>query len=162
MSFHRDGQGDWVAQLECGHRQHVRHRPPFQVRPWVQDERGRASRLGLPLGCPLCDRGELPEGLRPLRSMTWDEDSLPAALCKEHRLGASTWGSLHVLSGRIRFLRAGAAPTGTPVSSVVEAGASEGIPPGAPHRLEPAGPVRLTLQLFELRAPGLPDAAPGS
>jgi hypothetical protein len=59
VGYHLDEEGDWVAHLDCGHRQHVRHRPPFQVRPWVVDEEGRRSRLGALLECPLCDRGEL-------------------------------------------------------------------------------------------------------
>lgn len=58
VGFHCDEEGDWVAHLDCGHRQHVRHRPPFQNRPWVLDEAGRAARLGALLECPLCDRGE--------------------------------------------------------------------------------------------------------
>ena len=43
--FHRDGEGHWVAELECGHSQHVRHDPPWQNRPWVMTEQGshRAS-----------------------------------------------------------------------------------------------------------------------
>lgn len=60
MGFHRDDEGDWVAHLDCGHRQHVRHRPPFQERPWVVGAEGRASRSGAPIECPLCDRGEPP------------------------------------------------------------------------------------------------------
>ena len=55
VSFHRDEQGDWVADLECGHRQHVRHRPPFELRPWVITEEGRQSRIDCELGCKLCD-----------------------------------------------------------------------------------------------------------
>lgn len=58
--YHLDDEGDWVAELACGHNQHVRHRPPFQMREWVVDEVGRAGRLGTPLECPLCDRGEPP------------------------------------------------------------------------------------------------------
>jgi hypothetical protein len=53
--FHRDLAGDWVAELACGHRQHVRHRPPFQNRPWTQSEAGRAEKLGAAIECPLCD-----------------------------------------------------------------------------------------------------------
>ena len=60
VGFHLDDQGDWVAELECGHTQHVRHRPPFQLRPWVLQERTRNERMGAPLECPLCDRGEPP------------------------------------------------------------------------------------------------------
>jgi hypothetical protein len=55
VGFTQDDVGDWVALLECGHRQHVRHQPPFRERPWVLDEAGRAGRIGLPLECRLCD-----------------------------------------------------------------------------------------------------------
>ena len=60
--FHRDPVGDWVAELHCGHGQHVRHQPPFLSRPWVVTDEGRASQLGVELECPLCDRFELPAG----------------------------------------------------------------------------------------------------
>ncbi|MET0349673.1 MAG: DUF3565 domain-containing protein, partial [Rhizobacter sp.] len=33
--FHQDDEQHWVAQLACGHNQHVRHDPPWQLRPWV-------------------------------------------------------------------------------------------------------------------------------
>jgi hypothetical protein len=53
--FHRDHEGQWVAELACGHTQHVRHEPPWQVREWTQSESGRQSRLGSTLDCPLCN-----------------------------------------------------------------------------------------------------------
>ena len=53
--FHRDDEGQWVAELACGHTQHVRHEPPWQVREWTQSEGGRQSRLGSALDCPLCN-----------------------------------------------------------------------------------------------------------
>jgi hypothetical protein len=56
--FHQDEERHWVAELECGHRQHVRHDPPWQLRPWVLTEEGRASRLGVPLDCVICDRAD--------------------------------------------------------------------------------------------------------
>jgi hypothetical protein len=55
VGFEQDEHGDWVALLECGHRQHVRHRPPWQERPWVVNAEGRESRVGQPLECWLCD-----------------------------------------------------------------------------------------------------------
>ncbi len=58
VGYHQDGRGDWVAELACGHRQHVRHQPPFQLRPWVVDEEGRRGRLGTPLECRLCDQDD--------------------------------------------------------------------------------------------------------
>jgi hypothetical protein len=55
VGFEPDEHGDWVALLECGHRQHVRHRPPWQERPWVVSAEGRESRVGRPLECLLCE-----------------------------------------------------------------------------------------------------------
>jgi Protein of unknown function (DUF3565) len=52
--FHQDKEGHWVAELECGHTQHVRHTPPWQVRPWVLSEAGRMERIGTVLPCPAC------------------------------------------------------------------------------------------------------------
>jgi hypothetical protein len=57
VGFHRDELGDWVAELECGHFQHVRHDPPWQSRPWTQTPEGRASVLGRCLACRKCDIG---------------------------------------------------------------------------------------------------------
>ena len=54
--FHQDDERHWVAELECGHTQHVRHDPPWQVRPWVVTEAGRRGRLGTALDCVECDR----------------------------------------------------------------------------------------------------------
>ena len=55
VGFHRDDEGDWVADLECGHTQHVRHRPPWQNRPWVVTAEGRRAFLGHALRCVDCD-----------------------------------------------------------------------------------------------------------
>ena len=54
VGFHLDKEGDWVAELECGHNQHVRHNPPMVERPWVLTEEGRNKFLGYPLSCKLC------------------------------------------------------------------------------------------------------------
>jgi hypothetical protein len=56
IGFHKDDEGHWVADLECGHSQHVRHDPPWQVRPWVQTSEGRAAMIGTPLECVLCKK----------------------------------------------------------------------------------------------------------
>ncbi|MGO4302653.1 DUF3565 domain-containing protein [Cupriavidus sp. RAF12] len=60
VGFHRDEFGDWVAELECGHGQHVRHDPPWQSRPWTVTAEGRASRLGYRVKCLKCVRQEPP------------------------------------------------------------------------------------------------------
>ncbi len=57
VGFHQDEQAQWVADLECGHAQHVRHDPPWQVREWVITAEGRVGRLGTTLRCPQCERG---------------------------------------------------------------------------------------------------------
>lgn len=41
--FHQDEAGDWVAELNCHHGQHVRNKPPFFNRPWVETVKGRDS-----------------------------------------------------------------------------------------------------------------------
>ena len=52
--FHQDADGAWIAELECGHQQHVRHNPPWEVRPWIQSEATRSERLGAALECVMC------------------------------------------------------------------------------------------------------------
>ena len=55
IDFHLDDEQHWVAQLACGHNQHVRHTPPWQNRPWVLTKEGRDKKLGMMLECKLCD-----------------------------------------------------------------------------------------------------------
>ena len=43
VGFRQDDHGDWIAELECGHAQHVRHDPPWTMRPWVTTAGGRAD-----------------------------------------------------------------------------------------------------------------------
>ncbi|MEQ6884588.1 DUF3565 domain-containing protein [Salicola sp. Rm-C-2C1-2] len=60
--YHREEEGNWVAQLACGHNQHVRHEPPFTNRPWVVTPEGRQAWLGTELACKKCDLGAPPDG----------------------------------------------------------------------------------------------------
>jgi len=52
-----DEDGHRVAELACGHQQHVRHAPPWQLRAWVATEVGRQAHLGDQLQCVKFDRG---------------------------------------------------------------------------------------------------------
>jgi hypothetical protein len=58
VGYHKDEEEDWVAQLQCGHFQHVRDNPPFICRPWVTTEKGRSAMLGHQLNCIKCDSKE--------------------------------------------------------------------------------------------------------
>ena len=55
--YHQDEFSDWVAELACGHNQHLRHDPPWIDRPWVVSEQGRRSKTGMILECKKCDEG---------------------------------------------------------------------------------------------------------
>ena len=52
--FHQDADHHWVAELECGHQQHVRHKPPWEIRPWVRQEATRNEKIGTALECVMC------------------------------------------------------------------------------------------------------------
>lgn len=151
--FHCDDEGDWVAHLECGHTQHVRHRPPFQVREWVQSEAGRRGRIGALLECPLCARAEMPDGLELARSGdVWDDTTLPGGLRRDHRLAPRTWGLLHVLAGRLRFVP-GRAGWSLPAAELA-AGSAQPIPPQMAHRVETTGPVSVRIDFYRVPAAG--------
>lgn len=53
--YHLDDEAFWVAELVCGHFQHVRHQPPFINRPWVETKQGRDAKIGFELACKKCD-----------------------------------------------------------------------------------------------------------
>ena len=55
IGFHLDEEQHWVADLACGHAQHVRHNPPWQNHPWVVTPEGRAEKLGVQLNCLKCE-----------------------------------------------------------------------------------------------------------
>lgn len=62
IGFHQDEEQHWVADLECGHSQHVRHDPPWQNRPWVLTEESRARFIGVELTCVKCDVDRVDSG----------------------------------------------------------------------------------------------------
>lgn len=146
VAFDQDEVGDWRAHLECRHRQHVRHQPPFWLAPWVESAEGRAAHLGRTLDCPLCDRCELPDGLTLVRTTaTWDEHSLPAGLRRDHRVASGVWGRIVVHHGTLRF----AAATDPPTDVILTAGDTQPIPPDVPHHVEPHGEVRFAVEFWE-------------
>lgn len=154
--YRRDAEGEWVAQLGCGHDQHVRHRPPFQPRPWILTDEGRDGRLGSSLSCPHCDRAELPAAVRLERvSPEWSEVTIPPALRRSHRLAAGTWGLLVVHEGALHCVIA----TDPPIGHVVTPAATQPLPPEVDHEVAPEGAVRFSIQFLTVdRSPDL-DAA---
>jgi len=55
VGYKQDEDSHWVAELSCGHFQHVRHNPPMVSRPWVQTKEGREEMLGYEIECKKCD-----------------------------------------------------------------------------------------------------------
>lgn len=145
VGFVKDDAGDWVAKLDCLHRQHVRHNPPFWSAPWVVDDVERTNRVGTALDCPLCDRAELPDDLEVVRTTeTWDEGTMPAGLRRAHRVAAGRWARLRVEEGELRF-RAQTEPV---IDVVVDAHAPQAIPPEVEHEVEASGPVRFFVEFL--------------
>lgn len=99
----------------------------------------------------------LPEGLVPAgSSLEFTEDTVPAALQKEHALGPGHWGVLHVFAGSVCFV-----DLATGAESVVAAPDHAVIRPEAPHHLRVTGPVRCRIDFFRepedaaaMRTPG--------
>ena len=153
LGFELDHEGHWVAQLNCLHGQHVRHRPPFTLRPWTQTEGGRQQMLGTTLECLKCERRELPEGLVEYRATPeFDEKTLPAGLRRDHATKQGVWGILEVLTGSLRYEIS--SPFGH--QEQLDAPAQAVIVPETLHRVVPLGAVRLCVRF--LRADDRPSA----
>ncbi|PHQ32362.1 DUF3565 domain-containing protein [Rhodopirellula bahusiensis] len=63
VAYHEDDEDHWVARLQCGHNQHVRHDPPWMNREWVTTLEGRESMLGHRLQCKKCDELAPPDDI---------------------------------------------------------------------------------------------------
>ncbi|WP_447783648.1 DUF3565 domain-containing protein [Pseudomonas germanica] len=61
--FHQDEECHWVAELSCGHTQHLRHQPPWQSRAWVLDPAQRIEKIGQPFACGWCAQGSVSDNL---------------------------------------------------------------------------------------------------
>jgi tellurite resistance-related uncharacterized protein len=147
VAFATDALGDWVALLSCGHRQHVRHKPPFMVREWVTTAQGRDGMLGSLLDCVRCDRFELPEEFVPYkRTPEFDHTTVPAALRRDHSTKRGVWGKIVVVDGRLRY-RVESLNTDVELSRD-RAGI---VVPEVLHHVEPVGEVRFYVEFY--RAP---------
>jgi len=105
IRFGHDNIGDWVATLNCGHLQHVRHSPPFINRPWVTTEAGRKSKIRETLNCVRCDRSEFPDNFIPYKKTpVFTEESLPSELKNDHSTKVGVWGKIIVTEGKLQYL----------------------------------------------------------
>ena len=148
--FHLDEDGDGVADLDCGHGRHVRHRPPFVDRPWVVSGAGRAAMLGVELDCVRCDRMEWPDGYAVYRrTPEFDETTVPAGLTSEHATKRGVWARIHVVSGAVLY------HVGPPIGRSFRVGpaSSAVIVPEVRHRVEPEGPVRFFVEFSRAGGP---------
>lgn len=146
--FHQDDVGDWVAELQCGHGQHVRHKPPFFMREWVVTPEGRASKLGAELECVLCDRFELPKDYEAYkRTPTFDQTTIPDGLRKDHSTKPGVWGVINVVSGRLRYIVE--PPLAT--EKLLAPDAPGVVVPDVLHRVEPDGDVTFFVEFFRAK-----------
>ena len=146
--FHADEAGDWVAELECGHAQHVRHAEPMHEREWVLSEEGRDARLGTRLDCPLCTRREIPEGHTAYRrTPDFDEHSLPPELRRAHTTHKGIWAQIHVEEGQLLYRL----HEPFDEEQTLDAGTIGIVIPEVKHEVEPLGSVRIFIEFY--RAP---------
>ena len=112
---------------------------------WIP--KGADAHIGTPLDCPLCDRAEMPDGLRLIRtSVKWDERTMPKGLSRAHRIAAGTWGRIVVHDGHLRF----AARTEPELKTVLSGGSTQAIPPEVEHEIEPLAEVRFSIDFFSI------------
>ncbi len=71
----------------------------------------------------------------------FDEETLPGALLREHRLKAGTWGLVTIQSGEIRLIW----DDGVGAAELLVAGQKLRIPPERPHHLELLGKCLLSI-----------------
>jgi tellurite methyltransferase len=155
--FHQDTEGHWAAELACGHAQHVRHQPPFTLRPWVATSEGRAGRIGQELECPLCDRKEMPAGHGPYkRTASFTRETVPQGLLQRHSTKAGVWALVHVSRGALEFFEAEA---GGESRQLVRAGQTAVIRPELEHRVAPLEDVEFFVEFWRAGVPGVPTSA---
>jgi tellurite methyltransferase len=145
VAVHEESVDTCIVELDCGHRRHVRDRPPFERHPWVRDAAARGARVGQRIECGRCEALERPvTATRYREGPIWDQQTVPRGLLAAHRLKPGVWGELTILEGRVRLRYL------PPLDRVRELGSGDtaSIPPELPHQLELTGDVRLRLDFW--------------
>lgn len=141
--FHQDEEDHWVADLACGHGQHLRHTPPLEERT-VTTGSGREALVGKELECLFCNMPALPEGLEAYRSTkTFDEVTVPKGLRNDHTTKVGTWARIVVEEGRLLY-------TIGEESWVLQPGVVGVVAPTVPHKVTPQGAVRFHVEFLHL------------
>lgn len=150
-SFERDDDQVWVAMLDCGHSQHIRHAPPFQLAAWVNDPDERAAHLSERLRCPLCRMPRLPTCATSYKQTPeYDDTTLPAGLLRSHQLRAGTWGEIVVLEGRVHYVLEDEGD----LTLVLRPGVLGIVAPERPHHIELQPDARVFVRFCRCPEPG--------
>ena len=87
---------------------------------------------------------ERPPTAKPYRRTgVFDENTLPAALRREHRTKLGVWGVIRVLDGRVRYQ-----VLAPPSEVILEPGHPGLVLPDQPHLVEPLGSVRMRVEFY--------------
>ncbi|MGK0173105.1 MAG: tellurite methyltransferase [Gammaproteobacteria bacterium] len=142
ISFHQDAELDWMAQFPCGHRQHVRNYPPFNLRPQVLDTTTREERVGHTLACPLCERGEIPtKFVHFKRTPEFNEHTIPLGLRNAHATKTGIGAVIYVTQGALVYR-----DEVSEESALVHAPDTRTIAPTRRHSVSPEGPLSLFVE----------------
>lgn len=147
VGFHIDEEGHWVADLACGHCQHVRHNPPWVNRPWVLQESGRLQHLGQSLSCLKCDMPVIPvDALLVSCSEPLDHKELSTQYSGTLQNNSDHWVEVAVTEGELIYQSL----TGNVQGYVIDRDFSAVIEPGSRYALRSKGTVLFTLQYYQL------------
>lgn len=58
--YSQDDEGHWMAKLDCGHHEQMRHDLPKANNAWVLTKAGRDDKVGVVLICSNCIAGIAP------------------------------------------------------------------------------------------------------
>ena len=92
----------------------------------------------------------VPSGGTPV----FNQDTIPDALQKEHRLAEGNWGLLNVLGGKIRYVDLESLE-----EEIIAAPGHVTIRPEAPHRVAIEGPVEFKIDFYREPQPGTESGA---
>jgi tellurite resistance-related uncharacterized protein len=134
----QDNAGDWMALLDCLHRQHLREQPPFAECARILGDKERAEHPGATPDSPLCERFEWPADLVAYRQTPeFTADTAPTALLKEHATKRGVWARVEVREGRLLYT--------VPAFGArfeLASGQAGVVVTEVPHRVAPCRPVR--------------------